>query len=110
MSVVTKNPDVANPEYWLHFAETEPPITLFSKRYDHPTNPRQRFFAMMCCDDADRNCPIVPGTVGRVALHYQDPKESDGTDRERETYDARRDEIGAEMFFLMRELAERIKQ
>ncbi len=104
-SIVTVSPRVDNPLYLLQFAEDVPPLQLFSKRYDEPTNPSSGFVAMMCCSDADDKCPVVSGAVGRVALHYTDPKESDGTKAESQTYDLRRDEIAAEMFFLLREVS-----
>ena len=107
-SVVAKDPLETNPHYWLQFAEQSAPVELFSKKYDCDTNPSTGFFAMMCCSDADEKCPLVHGAVGRVALHYQDPKKSDGTAAEAATYDQRRDEIGAEMFFLIRQVKENL--
>lgn len=103
-SVVAQEPTANNPHYWAQFAESQPPLELFSKRYDDPANPSSGFFAMMCCSDADAKCPVVLGASGRVALHYNDPKASDGTDAEDATYDLRRDEIAAEMFFLLRHI------
>lgn len=103
-SVVTQTPSDANPHYWAQFEESLGPVELFSKRYDVRENPESGFFAMMCCSDADGKCPVVQGASGRVALHYNDPKASDGTLQEDATYDARRDEIAAEMFFLLREV------
>ncbi len=103
-SVVAELPDAKNPVYLLQFAEKIPPLQLFSKRYDESESPSSGFVAMMCCSEADVSCPVVLGAVGRVALHYRDPKESDGTPLESETYDARSDQIAAEMFFLLREV------
>ena len=105
-SVVTQTPQDPNPLYWLQYAETVQPVELFSKTYDCESNPGGDFYAMMCCDDADQKCPLITGADGRVALHYRDPKESDGTPEEAITYDQRRDEIGAEMFFLARSVKE----
>lgn len=103
-SVVTQAPADTNPRYFAQFAESLGPLELFSKRYNDSENPESGFFAMMCCSDADEKCPVVQGASGRVALHYNDPKASDGTSEEDATYDARRDEIAAEMFFLLREV------
>ncbi len=105
-SVTSADPQTANPRYQLQSAVDVGSMELFSKTYDDPANGTQRFVAMMCCDHADHNCPIIHGSVGRVALHYRDPKESDGSPDESSTYDARRDEIGAEMLFLMRSVAQ----
>ncbi len=103
-SVVTQSPTADNPVYFAQFEESTPPLKLFSKRYDDSENPASDFLPMMCCSDADDKCPVVVGASGRVSLHYNDPKESDGTDQEAATYDARRDEIGAEMFYLVRQI------
>lgn len=108
LSVVTESPTDKNPLYLLQFAEDVAPIKLFSKRYNDPSNPPSGFVAMMCCSDADEKCPVVSGAIGRIALHYRDPKESDGTKSESATYDQRRDEIAAEMFFLMREVSNKL--
>ena len=56
----------------------------------------------MTCSDADANCPFVPGAAYRKPVTYRDPKESDGTDKEKETYDERCRQIGTEMFYMMR--------
>ena len=105
-SVVNPTPGEENPRYLMQFAEDAGTIELFSKTYDDPYNAGSPFFAMMCCDHADQNCPVILGSVGRVALHYRDPKESDDSPNESATYDERRDEIGAEMFALMRMVSE----
>lgn len=107
-SVVNPTPGEENPRYLMQFADDAGPIELFSKTYDDPYNAGPAFFAMMCCDHADQNCPVIHGSVGRVALHYRDPKESDDSPNESATYDERRDEIGAEMFALMRMVAESV--
>lgn len=109
-NVDSDSPFQSNPQYRIRFAENVPPLLAFSKRFDDGANPSDSFFAMMCCSDADEKCPLVPGAIGRVALHYQDPKSSDGTPSESATYDERRNEIGAEMFFLLREVAKQLSQ
>ena len=77
---------------------------IFSKKYDDPVNPKQDFIAVMVCTDADRNCPVVPGAQERFSLPYVDPKKSDDTPTEGETYDAKVREIGREILFMMREI------
>ncbi|MEO1529655.1 MAG: protein-tyrosine-phosphatase [Planctomycetota bacterium] len=106
-SVVNPSPTDSNPRYLLQYSDDTAPIELFSKTFDDPYNGQSSFVAMMCCDHADDNCPVIHGSVGRVSLHYRDPKESDDTPVEASTYDDRRDEIGAEMFALMRLIAEK---
>lgn len=106
LSIVALDPVVSNPLYWLQFDESAYPIRLFSKRYDDSENPPQDFWGMMCCSDADEKCPLITGALGRVALHYRDPKESDESPAEAATYAERAREIGAEMLFLHRNIAE----
>ena len=96
-----KNPGGDNPKYKVKYAEDSEPMTCFSKTFDDPSNPSQDFAAIMTCSDADENCPFVPGTSFRKAVTYRDPKESDGTDQEKETYDERCLQIGREMFYMM---------
>jgi len=94
--------DGENPRYRVHFDENEEPLICFSKTFDDAAvNPRENFAAIMTCSHADEHCPFVPGAEFRLSIPYQDPKESDGTDREQETYDERCRQIATEMFFMM---------
>jgi len=90
-----------NPRYEVKVSEDAEPMICFSKKFDDPENPENNFAAIMTCSDADENCPFVPGTSFRKAVTYRDPKESDGTDREKEIYDERCRQIGTEMFYMM---------
>jgi arsenate reductase len=105
-SVVTAA-DGDNPRYLVQFAENQPTIELYSKRFTDKENPQQNFVALFCCDDADEACPVVSGAAARVRLSYADPKQADGTDGESQAYDERSQQIAAEMFFLMSEVARR---
>ena len=96
-----KNPGGDNPKYKVKYAEDSEPMTCFSTTFDDQANPEEDFAAIMTCSDADENCPFVPGTSFRKAVTYRDPKESDGTDQEKETYDERCLQIGREMFYMM---------
>lgn len=96
-----------NPRYLLKFAENQPAMELYSKRFADPANPQQDFVALICCDDADEACPMVTGAVARISLSYDDPKRADGTPGEAAAYDERSRQIAAEMFFLMGEVAKR---
>ena len=93
-----------NPVYLVSYAEDVDAIPCFSKTYDSPPNPRQNFRAIMTCSDADENCPIVVGAVARHSLPYEDPKITDKTDLERQTYDERCLQIASEMWYLMSEI------
>ena len=90
-----------NPVYRVHFSERAKPLQLFSKVYHDEENPSQDFFAVICCSEADTNCPVVEGTSHRYALHYLDPKVSDETPTEAETYMERNRQIAREMFYLV---------
>lgn len=93
-----------NPEYALHCSEDVNPMTCFSKTYDDPVNPSENFGAIMTCSDADEACPNVPGADFRIALKYEDPKVSDGTPEQENTYDERCAEIAREMLYLFSKL------
>lgn len=96
-----ENPGGENPKYEIHYTENDDPMVCFSKTFDDPANPSKDFAAIMTCSDADENCPFVPGTKFRASITYRDPKESDGTDMEKEIYDERCRQIGTEMFYMM---------
>jgi arsenate reductase (thioredoxin) len=85
----------------VRFSANVPAIEVFSKKYDDPFNPQRDFAAVMTCSQADASCPLVAGATLRVPLHYEDPKVSDGTPGERETYDARAKQIATEAFYLL---------
>lgn len=92
-----------NPVYHLKLGEET--LSLFSKLYDHPSNPRQHFAAVMTCSHADENCPFIPGTQTRIALNYDDPKAFDDTPQEQAAYDARCLQIAAEMMYVFKRLS-----
>ncbi|REJ98509.1 MAG: protein-tyrosine-phosphatase [Planctomycetota bacterium] len=97
-----------NPVYLVQYSELRPPIRAYSKVYSQEGNPTSEFAAMMCCSDADRECPDVAGADGRFPLHYEDPKVADNTPEEAQRYDERSLEIAREMFFLMAEVLRRL--
>lgn len=90
-----------NPVYLLKYSETAEPLRAFSKIYNKDGNPTENYLAVMTCDHADKNCPVVEGSLMRVPVHYVDPKESDGKPEEEATYDERCKQIAREMFYLM---------
>ncbi len=97
-----------NPFYTLQALEAMPkPHIMYSKVYDHPTNPRKHFIAFMVCDHADQKCPIITGAEHRISLPYLDPKEYDDTPMENQMYLEKVEEIGREMIFLMGEVSKR---
>ncbi len=96
-----ENPGGENPHYLIRFSDEASPILCFSKKYDHQDNPSSNFVAVMTCSHADENCPFIPGANFRVAIPYIDPKESDGSDQETQTYDERNRQIATEMLYMM---------
>ena len=95
------NPGGDNPGVEVRFSDNANPMICFSKTFDDSVNPNKEFAAIMTCSDADENCPLVPGAAWRKSVTYRDPKESDGTDYEKETYDERCRQITTEMFYMM---------
>lgn len=92
------NPD--NPVYQVSFAYGCKPMQVFSKKYDHETNPHEDFCAIMTCSDADENCPFIPGATLRIPITYEDPKAFDNTPEKDKAYAERCFQIGTEMFYL----------
>ncbi|MEQ8524581.1 protein-tyrosine-phosphatase [Gracilimonas sp.] len=98
---MVKNSGGENPRYMVKFDEKAEPLICFSKTFDDDFNPDTSFAAIMTCSDADENCPFVPGAEFRISITYRDPKESDGTNAEKETYDERCFQIATEMFYMV---------
>lgn len=96
-----ENPGGENPKYKVSFDEESEPMVCFSKKFDDNFNPDKNFAAIMTCSDADENCPFVPGAEFRISITYRDPKESDGTELEKEIYDQRCLQIASEMFYMI---------
>ncbi|MCW9712468.1 protein-tyrosine-phosphatase [Aliifodinibius salicampi] len=96
-----QDPEGENPRYEVYFSDENEPLICFSKTFDDSYNPQKNFAAVMTCSDADENCPFVPGAEKRFSIPYVDPKESDDTPREKETYDERCRQIATEMYYLM---------
>lgn len=90
-----------NPVYSVSVGEKIPKTSMFSKKYSQKQNPQKDFIAIMVCSDADKNCPLVMGADARFAVPFEDPKLSDGTPNESQTYDERCKQIGTEFFFVM---------
>lgn len=89
-----------NPVYAIKFSKNEHPIIAFSKTYDAYFNPSSDFAAIMTCSSADDGCPMVFGCDTRIAITYEDPKKSDGTPQQTETYLERSLQIATEMKFV----------
>jgi arsenate reductase len=94
-----------NPVYFVFPGEDTEPIITFSKVYDDPINATKDFAAVMTCDHADENCPVISGAERRFPLRFEDPKSFDGTVQEEEMYSQRSHQIGAELFFLFEKVS-----
>lgn len=93
-----------NPIYSIKYSQNEPAIIAFSKAYGDPFNPASEFAAIMTCSSADEGCPLVLGCDKRIAITYDDPKKSDGTPEENETYHNRSLQIATEMKYVFSNL------
>lgn len=98
--VINGKTDVNNPIYYVEYSEIMPPLKAFSKVYDDTANPNKEFAAVMTCDHASENCPVVLGADARIALTYKDPKSSDGTPQQDEVYHERSIQIATEMKYV----------
>lgn len=87
-----------NPTYKVHFGSNLS-TTCFSKVYDHEANPKADFAAIMTCSDAEQNCPFIPGVALRIGTTYEDPKKSDGTPQQDDTYLTRFKQIATETLY-----------
>jgi len=93
-----------NPLYAIQFDEESDPILCFSKVYDHYENPKENFAAIMTCDHASENCPVVLGADQRIAITYKDPKSSDGTPEQEQVYLERSIQIATEMKYVFSQI------
>lgn len=100
---VRKATEGINPVYHVYF-DDDKYVTCFSKVYNHETNPRENFAAIMTCSDAEENCPFIPGCELRIATTYNDPKAYDGTVLQDEKYTERSNQIGMECLYLFSKL------
>jgi arsenate reductase len=89
-----------NSPYVLSIGKSEATWRLFSKKYDDEHNPKSNFIAVMVCSEADKSCPIVPGSNGRIGLPFDDPKIFDNSPSEQQKYDETCRLIAREMLFV----------
>ena len=89
-----------NPIYSIKYSSNQHPIIGFSKTYDDAFNPQSEFAAILTCNHADENCPFIAGAEQRIPITYIDPKVSDNTPLQQETYYKRSIQIATEMKFI----------
>ena len=97
---VQKLSETENPIYAVKFSENLHPVICFSKKFDDDFNPKSGFAAIMTCDSADENCPVVFGAEKRIPIKFEDPKKSDGTPEMDKIYFDRSFEIASEMYYV----------
>ncbi|MEM1323313.1 MAG: protein-tyrosine-phosphatase [Bacteroidota bacterium] len=97
--IPAENASLSNPVYSIKYDKNKAAIIGFSKTYDHSFNPSNGFAAVMTCSQADADCPFIPTAAKRIALPYDDPKVSDGSPAQKQTYADRCREIAQEMFY-----------
>lgn len=88
-----------NPIYSFKYAENEFPIIGFSKEFDSSFNPKS-FAAILVCDQADQECPIIQGAEARFALPFKDPKAFDDSPLQDEKYLERSLQIASELAYV----------
>lgn len=93
-----------NPVYFIFYSEDEQPVVAFSKLYDDAINAPKDFAAVMTCDHADENCPVISGAERRFPLRFEDPKAFDDSLLEEKMYSERSHQIAAEMFYLFEKI------
>ncbi|WP_454047509.1 protein-tyrosine-phosphatase [Chryseobacterium sp. Marseille-Q8038] len=101
---IQKLSETENPVYAVKYAPNEAPVICFSKEYNHKFNPKNRFAAIMTCDNADEGCPLVIGAEARFPVKYTDPKVSDNTPQQAQVYTERSLQIGTEMFYVFSQI------
>ena len=89
-----------NPHYEISFGKDLPVIHAYSKTYDDSSNPSTHFAAIMTCNHADENCPLILGCEKRISLTYDDPKAFDNTPIQMEKYEERSLQIATEMKYI----------
>jgi arsenate reductase len=96
-----------NPEYVISFDGSSTSILGFSKRFDHSEN-KQPFIAITTCNNADANCPFIPEAISRFHLPFVDPKSSDDSSVQDETYLKTNEQIAAEIYYIFSKIKERL--
>jgi arsenate reductase len=96
-----------NPKYIISFKGSDKSILGFSKRYDDKEN-KNPFIAITTCNNADTNCPFIPEATYRFHLPFVDPKSTDGTDLQDETYLKTNQQIAAEIYFIVSEVKKQL--
>ena len=92
-----------NPIYRISFSDDNPSLLGFSKLYNNIEN-KTPYFVLTTCNNADENCPFIPEAIDRFHVPYIDPKHSDDSAIQDETYLKISGIIAAQMYYLFNEI------
>jgi arsenate reductase len=92
-----------NPIYRISFSDDNPSLLGFSKLYNNIEN-KTPYFVLTTCNNADENCPFIPEAIDRFHVPYIDPKHSDDSAIQDETYLKTSGIIAAQMYYLFNEI------
>ena len=92
-----------NPIYRISFSDDKPSLLGFSKLYNNIEN-KTPYFVLTTCNNADENCPFIPEAIDRFHVPYIDPKHSDDSAIQDETYLKTSRIIAAQMYYLFNEI------
>ena len=92
-----------NPIYRISFSDDKPSLLGYSKLYNNIEN-KTPYFVLTTCNNADENCPFIPEAIDRFHVPYTDPKHSDDSAIQDETYLKTSRIIAAQMYFLFNEI------
>ncbi len=98
----------ANPTYKIKVGRNTSPVICFSKVYSHKKNPQENFVAVMTCSAANEAFPIIKGAYYRTSINYEDPKKYEGTAQAETANEGTSFEIGREMFYVFKKVAENL--
>lgn len=96
-----------NPKYEISFEGTKKSIIGYSKLVDNPENPFN-FIAIATCSNSDSNCAFISDASYRFQLPFEDPKRSDGTLLQEETYMEINRQIAGEIYLIFNEVKQQI--
>jgi arsenate reductase len=84
----------------VNYDYTAEAVVCFSKTVTDQANPTSKFAAIMTCDHADQNCPVVAGADARLSFRFVDPKLYDETAMEHLMYDYRSFQIATDLMYI----------
>jgi len=93
--------------YYLNFSNHCKDIKIYSKKIND-INKNNSSIIINTCSNADIICSVVPNTLERFLLSYEDPKISDNTKFEKRKYYETCKNIALEIFYLFSNIKQQI--